>query len=119
MRCRESSYLLRLPIATRLRYLDAMTATEPQPPTLDDIAAAGARRQRDDDRLKKSSAELKELVLAALRDGTHRPTDVAKRSGWTAAYVRKLARQAGIEPDERYRERAERLRARAAESPDA
>lgn len=93
-----------------------MTATEPQPPTLDDIAAAGARRKRDDTRLKKSSAELKELVLAALRDGAHRPTEVTERSGWTAAYVRKLAREAGIEPDERYRSRAEQMKARAADA---
>lgn len=79
-------------------------------PTLDDIAAAGARRKRDADRLKQSSDALKELVLDALRDGEHRPTDVTKASGWTAAHVRKMARDAGIEPDERYKDRAERLR---------
>ncbi|MDX3637699.1 hypothetical protein PV728_47515 [Streptomyces europaeiscabiei] len=79
-------------------------------PTLEDIAAAGARRKRDAERLKQSSDALKELVLAALRDGEHRPTDVTKASGWTAAHVRKMAREAGIETDERYRERAERLR---------
>jgi hypothetical protein len=90
-----------------------MTATEPEPPSLEEIAAAGARRKRDEDRLKKSSAELKEIVLAALRDGAHRPTEVAKLSGWTAAHVRKMAREAGIEPDERYRERAERMKTRA------
>jgi hypothetical protein len=81
-----------------------------QGPTLDEIAAAGARRQRDADRLKQSGEALKELVLAALRDGEHRPTDVTKASGWTAAHVRKMARDAGIESDERYRERADRLR---------
>lgn len=81
-----------------------------EPPTLDDIAAAGAQRKRDADRLKQSSDALKELVLAALRDGEHRPTDVTKASGWTAAHVRKMARDAGIEPDERYKDRAERLR---------
>jgi hypothetical protein len=81
-----------------------------EPPTLEEIAAAGARRQRDADRLKKSSDDLKELVLAALREGAHRPTDVAKASGWTGAHVRKMARDAGIEPDERYRDRAERLK---------
>jgi len=83
--------------------------TAPEP-TLDEIAAAGARRKRDADRLKQSSDALKELVLDALRDGQHRPTDVTKASGWTAAHVRKMARDAGIEPDERYKERAERLR---------
>jgi hypothetical protein len=81
-----------------------------QGPTLDEIAAAGARRQRDAERLKQSSDALKALVLAALRDGAHKPTEVTKASGWTAAYVRKMAREAGIETDERYKERAERLR---------
>lgn len=95
-----------------------MTVDEiPEQPTLEEVEAAGARRKRDEERLKKSSAHLKEVVLAALRDGEHRPTDVAKASGWTPAHVRKMAREAGIEPDERYKERAERLR-RAAQ-PDA
>lgn len=79
-------------------------------PTLDEIAAAGARRKRDAERLKQSSDALKELVLAALRDGQHRPTEVTKASEWTAAHVRKMAREAGIETDERYKERADRLR---------
>lgn len=79
-------------------------------PTLEDIAAAGARRKRDAERLKQSSEALKELVLAALRDGEHRPTDVTKASEWTAAHVRKMARDAGIKPDERYKDRADRLR---------
>ncbi|MGW5123279.1 hypothetical protein ACWEQ7_04290 [Streptomyces sp. NPDC004069] len=88
-----------------------MTSIPPaEPPTLEEIATAGARRQRDADRLKKSSDELRELVLAALREGAHRPTEVAKASGWTGAHVRKMARDADIEPDERYRDRAERLK---------
>ncbi|MYS16127.1 hypothetical protein [Streptomyces sp. SID4982] len=81
-----------------------------QGPTIDDITAAGARRKKDADRLKQSSDALKELVLDALREGHYRPTDVTKASGWTAAHVRKMAREAGIEPDERYKERADRLR---------
>lgn len=93
--------------ATRLRYIDAMTST---PPSLEEIAAAGNRRKRADERLKQASEELRELVLAALRDGTHRPTEVATASGWTSAHVRKMARENGIEPDERYKERAERLK---------
>ncbi|MFI8007055.1 hypothetical protein [Streptomyces sp. NPDC086010] len=88
-----------------------MNPTPPtESPSLEDITAAGARRLRDADRLKKSSADLKELVLASLRAGTHKPTEVAKRSGWTGAHVRKMAREAGIEPDDRYKERADRLR---------
>lgn len=97
-----------------------MNSTPPdEPPSLEDIAAAGTRRQRDADRLKKSSDELRDLVLAALREGHLKPTEVAKASGWTGAHVRKMARDAGIEPDERYRERAERLRkAQAQEAHD-
>ncbi|MCX4450680.1 hypothetical protein [Streptomyces sp. NBC_01789] len=89
----------------------------PESPALEDIAAAGARRLRDADRLKKSSDELKELVLAALRAGVYKPTEVAKTSGWTGAHVRKMAREAGIEPDDRYKERAERLRKAQTEEP--
>ncbi|HEY9371884.1 hypothetical protein [Streptomyces sp.] len=88
-----------------------MNPTPPtEPPSLEDIAAAGTRRLRDAERLKKSSDELRDLVLDALREGHLKPTEVAKASGWTGAHVRKMARDAGIEPDERYRERAERLR---------
>lgn len=95
-----------------------MNPTPPSdPPSLADIAAAGHRRLRDADRLKKSGDELKALVLAALREGTYRPTEVAKASGWTGAHVRKMARENGIEPDERYRERAERLKKVQAEEP--
>ena len=42
-----------------------------------------------------------DAVVAALRVG-HRPAEVARRSPFTDAYVRKLARQHGIAPDERY-----------------
>lgn len=38
-----------------------------------------------------------ELVIAALRGG-ERPTDVAEWSPFTAAYVRRLAREYDIEP---------------------
>lgn len=88
-------------------------------PTLEEIAAAGARRKRDAERLKQSSDALKELVLAALRDGEHRPTEVTKASEWTAAHVRKMARAAGIEPDQRYKERADRLRKTSTEEQSA
>lgn len=87
-----------------------MTTEQESTPTLEEIEAAGARRKRDAERLDQSTKALKSLVLAALRDGEHKPTEVTKASGWTAAHVRKMARDAGIEPDERYKERAERLR---------
>ncbi|MER0443216.1 hypothetical protein ABR738_01250 [Streptomyces sp. Edi4] len=40
-------------------------------------------------------------VLEALRGGM-KPTAVTKRSPFTAAYVRRLARKSGIEGDPRY-----------------
>lgn len=86
-----------------------MKKPEP-PPTLADIEAAAVQRSEDEDRLHDSSEALKKLVLDALRSGDYRPTDVTAASGWTSAYVRKLARAAGIEPTERYRERAAALR---------
>ncbi|MGW7001353.1 endonuclease domain-containing protein [Streptomyces sp. NPDC054933] len=61
----------------------------------------------------EARAKLEAALFAALRAPGARPARIAKASGWTAAYVRKLARAAGIEPDERYKERAERLKAPA------
>jgi hypothetical protein len=48
-------------------------------------------------------------VLAALRAGI-KPMEVTRVSGWTYATVRQMARDNGIEPDERYKERADRMR---------
>jgi hypothetical protein len=42
-----------------------------------------------------------EAVVAALRAG-HRPAEVGRHSPFTDAYIRKLARQHEIPPDERY-----------------
>jgi hypothetical protein len=55
-------------------------------------------------------------VFASLRAGV-RPTEVARASGWSDSHVRKMARDAGIEPDDRYKERAERLRKAQSEEP--
>ncbi|MEU0298208.1 hypothetical protein ABZ252_01810 [Streptomyces sp. NPDC006175] len=104
--------------ASGSRHIDAMGPPPPaESPSLEDIAAAGSRRLRDADRLKKSSDELEELVLAALRAGNHKPTEVAKKSGRTGAHVRRMTREAGIEPDDRYKERADRLRKARTEAP--
>jgi hypothetical protein len=40
-------------------------------------------------------------VVAALRSGK-RPTEVTNRSPFTAAYIRRIARDNGIEGDPRY-----------------
>lgn len=50
---------------------------------------------------EKARFEAVEAVIAALLAG-HRPAEVARRSPFTDAYVRKLARQRDIPPDERY-----------------
>lgn len=61
-------------------------------------------------------AERIAYVISALRSGM-KPSEVTRVSGWTGAHVRKMAREAGIEPDDRYKERAERLRKAQAEDP--
>lgn len=50
---------------------------------------------------EEASSEAKRVVLSALQEG-RRPTDVARRSPFTAAYVRRVARENGIEGDQRY-----------------
>lgn len=76
------------------------------------IAAAAARYKRADDAAKKARASLTDLVVDALRQPNAKPVEIAKRAGWTPAYVRKLARDNGIEADPGYRERTEKARAR-------
>lgn len=46
---------------------------------------------------EKASEQVIADVIAALRAGA-RPTEVVNRSPFTAAYVRKIARDNGIEP---------------------
>jgi hypothetical protein len=46
---------------------------------------------------EEAKADVTKAAVAALKAG-HRPTDVTERSPFTAAYVRRLAREAGIEP---------------------
>jgi hypothetical protein len=58
------------------------------------IVRATGRRVR---RHKAERAEHIAAVVAALNAGD-RPTDVADWSAFTAAYVRKLAREAGVPP---------------------
>jgi hypothetical protein len=84
-----------------------MTDTDQDP-----IATAATRYKRADDAAKKARATLTELVIDALRKPDAKPTDIARRAGWTAAYVRKLARDNGIEADPGYRERTEKARTR-------
>ena len=78
----------------------------------DPIAAAAARYKRDEAKAKQSRQGLTELVLEALRQPGAAPTDIARRAEWTAAYVRKLARDNGVHADPSYKARTETARAR-------
>lgn len=78
----------------------------------DPIAAAAARYKRDNEKAKASRRELTDLVLDALRQPKAEPIDIAKRAEWTPAYVRKLAREQGIQADPSYKARTEKARAR-------
>lgn len=50
------------------------------------------------DRLRaRRRGELVDAIVTALEEG-ERPTDVAEASPYTAAYVRTLAREAGVPP---------------------
>lgn len=80
--------------------------------TEDPIATAATRYKRDEAKAKQSRDTLTELVLEALRQPDAKPADIARRAGWTPAYVRKLARDNGIEAPADYRARTEKARAR-------
>lgn len=84
-----------------------MTTDPPDP-----IAAAAARYKRDNEKAKASRQELTDLVLDALRQPKAEPIDIARRAEWTPAYVRKLAREKGIQADPSYKARTEKARAR-------
>jgi predicted GIY-YIG superfamily endonuclease len=65
-------------------------------PVLAKVAITGSRLQRHQ---RENAAHIAD-VLAALKAG-HRPTDVTEWSAFTATYIRKLAREAGIPPARR------------------
>lgn len=75
------------------------------------IKAEAARYKRATDAAAKSRATLTELVIDALREPDAKPADIARRADWTAAYVRKLARDNGIQADPAYKARTEKARA--------
>ena len=60
------------------------------------IREAARRYQQTEEAHERARAELVSAVVKAL-EGGERPTDVTNWSPFTAAYVRKLARQHGIE----------------------
>ncbi|MER7280574.1 hypothetical protein ABT369_39655 [Dactylosporangium sp. NPDC000244] len=61
------------------------------------LGTAKTKYRRTEDAHKKARDELQEAVVEALRAGVG-PSEAARLSGFTDAYVRKLARGAGIPP---------------------
>lgn len=64
---------------------------------LAEVAASTRRYRRTEKAHEEARAEVVARVVAALRAG-EQPTRVAEASPFTASYVRKLAREHGIEP---------------------
>lgn len=62
---------------------------------LEAVGLAAYDREMAEHELDKCRERLRHAVVTALRAGK-RPTDVAERSGWTASYVRRIARSEGI-----------------------
>lgn len=69
--------------------------TEKSP--LDDLDASTRRYRETEAEHEKSREAVIRDVVAALKAGI-RPTDVVAHSPFTAAYVRNIAREHGIEP---------------------
>lgn len=64
---------------------------------LDKLDESTRRYRKTEEAHEASRKEVTDDVVAALRAGK-RPTDVADCSPFTAAYVRRIARENGIEP---------------------
>ncbi|GHG97292.1 MULTISPECIES: hypothetical protein [Amycolatopsis] len=64
---------------------------------LDALADATRHYHQTKDDHDKAQEAVAAATVAALKAG-HRPTDVVEHSPFTAAYVRRLAREAGIAP---------------------
>ena len=63
----------------------------------------------------KARQAVEQAIFDAYRDPTVKRTEIADASPWTAAHVRKLARDEGIGPDPAYAKRTETARKRASE----
>lgn len=84
-------------------------ADKPKHPRIAAIEAA--TRQ-----FEKARKAIEQAIFDAYRDPTVKRTEIAPASPWTAAHVRKLARDEGIGPDPAYAKRTETARKHAAEA---
>lgn len=64
---------------------------------LDEVVKAATNYIEADARKEETRTQLEAAIVMALQAGC-RPTDVVDRSPFTAAYVRRIAREAGIPP---------------------
>lgn len=64
---------------------------------LDALDAGTRKYRRTEQAHEKARDEAIDAVVAALKQGV-KPTEVTKRSPFSAAYVRRIARDHGIEP---------------------
>lgn len=60
------------------------------------MEALGKRRQRLEQQERDAADELRPLIIEALREGL-RPAEAQRITGWSAAYLRGLARGAGVD----------------------
>lgn len=67
---------------------------------LDRLKQATRKYLRLTDQTEKAKKAVLDAALTALRDGEN-PSDVAEASPFTSGYLRKLARDEGIEPAKR------------------
>ncbi|GAB6901922.1 hypothetical protein [Kineosporia succinea] len=74
-----------------------------------DLAARAKSKARHDQASAKDGEAMRELVAAGLKAGIG-PTELVHLSGWSPAYVRRVARESGIEATGRYKDHAERLK---------
>ncbi|MFC4128969.1 hypothetical protein [Nocardia rhizosphaerae] len=67
---------------------------------LDRLKQATRKYLRLSDQTEKAKREVLDAALGALRDG-ETPNNVAEASPFTAGYLRKIARENGVEPAKR------------------
>lgn len=65
---------------------------------------------------EKARKVVEQAIFDAYRDPSAKRGEIAEAAPWTAAHVRKLARDEGIEADPAYAKRTESARKRAVEA---
>lgn len=69
------------------------------------------KRTQHEQAAETEATKTREMVIAGLRQDMA-PSELVRLSGWSAAYVRRIARAEGIEAPARYKEHADRLKQR-------